>query len=294
MALRFNGIDIPTSGEVRFGGSSFREVRFNGIAFWQQGGDSGAPPVPSFCDASDRQHTDFIRVQWGYSSYLAGYAVYRSDDGTTFELISMVTNGDLFYEDYNVSLGVVYHYKVKACWLDDTSVCSDFSETDAGELKPEDVVNPPTEAPQSLTASDGTYFDKIVVNWQNGSEATATAVNIYRNDIFIDTVPFGVVSYIDQAVDPATSYEYFARFRNGGGEGPDSNRDTGSTADENEYVLRSGDTMDQSGTGLASPSLRVNDGTTEQDVWHEGNFDPNSKPTGSWTWDGSTLRITIP
>jgi hypothetical protein len=242
MALRFNGIEIPTTGEVHFGGVSFNEVRFNGVSFWIKGGLE-VPPVPSFCDASDDAYEDYIRVQWGYSHYEAGYAVYRSEDGADFVKVTTITNGNLWYDDYNVEQGITYSYKVKACWLDDFDSCSGFSEVDDGTVKAPEVIDPPANAPESLTASDGNYHDKIVITWNNGNELEATAVNIYRDNILISIVEFGTTMYTDIAVETGTSYTYKACFKNSSGEGPFSSEDEGSTATASPYVLKAGDTM---------------------------------------------------
>ena len=279
MALRFNGADIPTSGDVTFNGASFNEVRFNGITFWQKGTGIIAPDIPSFCNASDGEFVEFIRIMWGYSNYRATYNVWKSTNNVDFTLVTTVGDGELWYDDLNVEQGVVYYYKVNACWQFDQDTCSDFSETDEGTVKPETVENPPQEAPMNFSASDGAFYDKIIVNWTNGTEYDATAVNIYRNDILIDTVSFGVTQYADNSAAPGTTYEYYAKFRNGAGEGPESNRDDGSTLDEEIYVLKSGDHM----TGaLYAPELYDDNSRVHTD----SNF-------GTWSLSGGNLIITI-
>ena len=320
MALYFNGAEIPTSGDITFGGISFNEVRFNGITFWQKGTTIIRPDAPSFCSASDNEYVDKIRIMWGYSSYKAGYAVYRSTDDIDYTLISQVANGDLYYDDYNVIQGIAYYYKVKACWLFDEDNCSDFSETDTGTLLVIQPTPPPTTSPQNFTASDGAYYDKIVCSWSNGSEADATSVNIYRDDALIDNVPFGVTSYSDHAVDPGSQYEYYAKFLNKGGEGPESARDLGSTLDENIYVLKSGDTMTGHLFLNADGTENLHAVTYQQyaalearvialEEWRTSHTSDvnvhsiaqvtnlqtelDSKPTGSWSRSGETLHIDI-
>jgi len=284
MALYFNGAEIPTSGDVQFGGISFNEVRFNGVTFWQSGVGIIAPDIPGFCDASDGQFENFIRVMWGYSNYKAIYNVWRRVQGSTdFEFINTVSDGDLWYDDLNVEQGIVYEYQITACWQFDDDTCSAPSEIDEGSLKPEEIIEPPLNAPLTLAASDGAYYDKIDITWSNGTEGNATAVNIYRNDILIDTVPFGVVSYTDLNVDPGSQYEYYVKFHNAGGEGPESNRDMGSTLDENIYVVKSGDTMTGDLNMMNGSTVMVDNEPVHTDSSH-----------GSWSYDGSTLYITIP
>ena len=308
MAIRFNGIEIPTTGEVRFGGVSFNEVRFNGVPFWIKGG-TATPPIPNFCDASDGTYEDYVRVQWGYSHYEAGYAVYKSENGTDFIQIAVITNGDLWYDDYDVEQGANYWYKVKACWLDNTTACSEFSGVDEGRIKPPDVSNPPVYAPQTLTASDGNYYDKIVISWNNGDELGATAVNIYRDDVLISTVEFGTTIYTDMAVGAGESYTYKTCFRNASGEGPFSNEDVGSTTSENPYVLKTGDTMTGPLTLNADPTSDMHAATkayvdAQIQAAIANHTHPISDvtnlqteldrcPKGSWSRSGDVLTIDI-
>jgi len=244
MALRFNGAEIPASGDVRFLGASFSEVRFNGVTFWKRGGDYvEPPPTPGFCDASDGTYENMIRVQYGYSNYNADYNIYRSEDDISYSVIGTVTNGDLWFDDVSVVNDVTYYYKVTACWKDDDTVCSGFSESDTGIPKPDDTTEPPQDAPVNLVASDAVYYSKIVLGWENGSETDATHVNIYRDDYLIDSVMFGITEYQDFGVELGTTYTYYIAFKNGSGEGPASNTAEGRTLDDNIYVLKAGDTM---------------------------------------------------
>jgi len=284
MALYFNGAEIPTSGDVQFNGISFNEVRFNGVTFWSKGTGIIAPDIPGFCNASDSEFVEFIRVMWGYSNYRAIYNVWRSENNVDFQLITSIGDGELWYDDLNVEQGVVYYYKVNACWSFDQDTCSDFSETDEGTLKPEIIEAPPQNAPLNLSASDGLFYDKINISWSNGSEAEATAVNIYRDSMLIGSVDFGVTIYTDNSVAPDNSYTYYAKFRNGAGEGPMSNSDAGSTMDEQPYVLKSGDTM----TGnLIMSSCSININTGDIDI-NTGNIDVD---TGDINVDTGNITI---
>ncbi len=310
MGLRFNGVDISTSGDVTFNGSSFSEVKFNTVTFWKKGtGAIDPPPTPGFCDASDGNYNGMVRIMFGYSDYDALYNIYRSEDDSAYAVVGTVSNGDSWFDDMSVTNGVTYFYKVTACWQGDDTICSGFSETDTGFPQPDDTTNPPTTAPVNLTASDAAYYNKIVLGWENGTETDATAVNIYRETTFIDSVPFGVTEYHDFGVDAGAQYSYHIAFKNGSGEGPVSNNDIGSTLDDNIYVLKAGDTMSGFLTLHSAPTSDLHAATKKyvddaiayaighhthtiaqvSDLQHQ----LNRKPNGSWSRSGSTLNIDI-
>jgi len=263
MSLFFNGVEIPTSGDVSFNGTTFNEVKFNGVTYWLKGGTPppDAPDAPSFCNASDGTYEDRVLVQWGYSHYDAYYKVYK--DGS---VVAVIYDGSTWYEDIGVTLDVTHSYYVKACWRDN-DICSDASETDTGYAHKDSGTpnNPPATSPTSLLATDGAFDDKVVISWSNGSETNALSVNIYRNGYLMESVPFGATQFIDSTVDPGTTYSYFAKFTNLAGEGPQSNSDTG-------FALDSGGGDEQPPT-TAPTSLQASDGISSSKIivsWSNG------------------------
>lgn len=68
-------------------------------------------PVPEF-DGAKIFH-QFIRVSWEYLDYVDGYEVYRKAPGES-EYTLVDTVGYNYYDDYDVTEGEVYSYKVKA------------------------------------------------------------------------------------------------------------------------------------------------------------------------------------
>jgi hypothetical protein len=305
--LYFNGVEIPTSSDIRFNGMSFNEVRYNGLTFWKKGDDIGTPPIPNFCDASEGTFEGMIRIQWGYSNYNAGYIVWRSDDdGTTFNEIAQVVNGDLWYDDFDITDNKQYQYYVTACWLDDPTMCSGASEIAIGYAIPVDTVSPPTEVPVNFTVGYEVSYDYIPITWNNGAETNATTVNIYRDGYIIDTMPFGSVEYRDRTANHGYDYEYMIAFANDDGEGPRTTEKTGRLSDIPEYVLVSDyedsdvlnkiKNVDGHNSGLDADML---------DGYHADHFSSTSHthtcndvgaPCGSWDWDDATatLYITIP
>lgn len=102
--------------------------------------DSGycgaAPDAPSVLTASDGTYSNHIFVSWPPVTNAASYDVWRtvSTDNTVYvELATnyMTTplNGLVYYQDSDVVLNLVYHYKVKS-----RNICgtSDFSTNDSG------------------------------------------------------------------------------------------------------------------------------------------------------------------
>ena len=73
------------------------------------------------------------------------------------------------YDDISATPGILYYYWVTAC---SSAGCSDFSISDTGWRK--------LLPPNNVTASDGTYADKIVVSWD--SSVGTTSYEIYRAD----------------------------------------------------------------------------------------------------------------
>ena len=296
MSLLFNGVEIPTSGDVILEGNSFNEVKFNGVTYWVKGGGDNTPPVPTFCNASDGDYTTHVLIQWGYSAIDVVYKIFR-DDVAIGE-----SSEDLWFEDSTAVPDTEYTYRVTACYLiADPATCSGPSETDTGfsgaTVEPGDA---PTIKPGSFTASYKIFWDTVNLGWNNGGETNADSVNIYRDDVFIDRIPFGTVEYRDAAVDEGTEYVYQIAFWNVWGEGPLSDPSTGALKDGDFVPAHKHEPVDllsqghQDGIGIDADMV---DGLHAADfagVIHSHTCTDVGAPCGSWAWDGATLRITIP
>ena len=230
MSLKFNGVEIPTSGTVTWNGAEFNEVKFNGVTFWEKG--SASLPAPEWIAASDGTFPDKIQVHWDAQLTGVYWHLYRDDVE-----IAEITDGSSFYNDTQVSQNTIYVYKIQACMPDGT-LCSPMSPSDSGYLKTEDTETPPTEAPQNLAASDGTSYTYVNITWDNGSEPAASHIRVERSDddgatwITIANLVFGTSAYQDISALSGTTYTYRAVFYNSGGDGPYSNEDTGYKAEQ--------------------------------------------------------------
>ena len=94
-----------------------------------------------------------IVVSWNAVAGASSYEVYRSDNySSVLATVSATT-----YNDAGATAGTSYKYKIKSVCANSTSA---FSSESSNGVKPL-VVLPPT----GVTASYGTYTDKITINW---------------------------------------------------------------------------------------------------------------------------------
>jgi hypothetical protein len=128
-----------------------------------------------------------VAVTWPAVSNATYYQVYRN--GTVVRSTVIGTT----YNDASATALVVYTYQVKAC---NPSGCSDLSPSDTGFR----AIGPPA----SVTASDGTYFDRVAVSWPAASGATS--YEVYRDGTLLSAV--SGTSYNDTAAVAGTIYGY--------------------------------------------------------------------------------------
>jgi hypothetical protein len=95
--------------------------------------------------------------------------VYRNTSNASSGATQLATPTASPYNDTNAALGVIYYYFVKAC---NTAGCSDFSTSDSGYR----AMSAPTGG---VSATDGSYTDKVQVSWTASSGATS--YQVYRN-----------------------------------------------------------------------------------------------------------------
>ena len=164
------------------------------------------PSAPEKASASDGTYDDKVRVSWQKSDRATYYEVYRNTINTNPALLE----GNQIlppYDDDSAGVGVIYYYWIKAC---NSTGCSDYSSYDRGFRS---TVIPPT--PTVLSASDGTYTDKVQIVWDGNS--FAEFYELYRNttDSFgsKDLINGNIISsiYNDTSADPDIKYYYSIR-----------------------------------------------------------------------------------
>jgi len=183
------------------------------------------PSPPTGLQASQGTYADHIHLEWNAVSGAVHYEVYRAAVATA-SYVLLDTVEDTSYDDYRVSAGKTYWYKVRACSND---ACSLLSEAVSGYAG---VVG--LQAPQGVTASDGDYPDKVIVSWQ--AVEGATNYLVYRassqDGPYSPIADVEETSYEDTNVVPGTTYWYKVRACNADACSPLSSADSGRAGEE--------------------------------------------------------------
>lgn len=130
------------------------------------------PRVPTGVSASDGEFADKIHVSWESAASATSYTVYRVEKSDGFVFYTPIGDTpNTEYDDTTAESGKVYTYKIKAKNFFGES---DFSQGDDGYL----TISILSPSPTGLTASDGTYPDKVHVSWNAASGAVT--YKVYR------------------------------------------------------------------------------------------------------------------
>jgi hypothetical protein len=203
------------------------------------------PAAPTGVSASDGTWSDRVRILWNASAGATSYHVYRNttnDTGTATDLGYTTGPGA---DDMSAVAGTTYWYWVKAF---NALGGSPFSSPDTGyrsttpvatptptPISPTPTVTPtlppaPPPAPGGVSASDGTFTDRVRVTWN--ASAGATSYHVYRNttndsgsSLSLATVTS--TSYDDSSASGTQVYWYWIRAFNVVGGSPYSASDSG-------------------------------------------------------------------
>ena len=189
------------------------------------------PLPPTGVSASDGAHSDKVAVTWNASSGATAYEVWRHTSNSSGSASKIADPTGTSYDDTAAVAGTTYYYWVKAKNAGGTS---GFSSSDSGYRQ---IAAP--AAPTGVSASDGTYSDKVAVTWNASSGATAYEVWRHTSNSSGSASkiadPTGT-SYDDTAAVAGTTYYYWVKAKNAGGTSGFSSSDSGyrqSTPDEN-------------------------------------------------------------
>lgn len=130
----------------------------------------GSPPAPpQNIQASDGTFTDKIRVSWAASQTANTYTVYRSTSSTATSP-EPIARGitETFFEDNTASTGQTYWY-----WV---SASNFYGEGDRGQPDSGFRDASPPAPPATVSATQGSFADRIVVTWSSSTKATAYSV----------------------------------------------------------------------------------------------------------------------
>ena len=191
------------------------------------------PAAPTGVSASDGTWSDRVRILWNASAGATSYHVYRNttNDSNTATDLGYVTGTGA--DDMSAVAGTTYYYWVKAF---NSLGGSPFSSPDTGFRATGAVPTPtPTPVPSGppvptgVSASDGTFTDRVRVTWN--ASAAATGYWIYRNTTASPpaTEIGGAFStaYDDSTAVPGQTYWYWVRAGNTSGWSGYSAYDTG-------------------------------------------------------------------
>ena len=178
------------------------------------------PPPPASVSASNGTYTDKVRVTWSSSPGATFYRVYRAtSSGIPMTLLASPTGTT--YDDHSAAVCTTYYYQVRACNSYGTGSGSSLDTGWRG--------CPAPSAPTGVSASDGTYTDKVRVTWNSSSGATY--YRVYRatsstGTRTLLTSPTGTTyDHWSAAVD--TTYYYWVKACNSYGCSGYSNYNTG-------------------------------------------------------------------
>ena len=181
------------------------------------------PHAPSGLSATDSLYPDKVSLVWNGTLDTDSYSVFRNTSDTTTGATEITSGLSVTsFEDTSVIPDVIYYYWVVAV---NNGGASPFSASDAGN-----AINPP-QAPASITATDGTFGDKVEVSWN--SVPAADSYTLYRstannpNGASQIAMDLSVTSFSDLGVVANTAYFYWVKALNTGGDSPFSQGDRG-------------------------------------------------------------------
>lgn len=162
-----------------------------GTSVADQGNACVLPGNPANVSATDDVFPDKVVLTWD-PVVGAQYNIYRN---SALMVAGYVPSS---WNDITATPGVTYYYQVEA-----------FNGCGTTALVPADPGEPGNRCiipgnPSGLTATDGTFPDRVELSWT--AAAGATSYNIYRNTALYDTAPAN--SYADMGANPGTLYSY--------------------------------------------------------------------------------------
>jgi fibronectin type 3 domain-containing protein len=127
------------------------------------------PGVPAGVDATDGIYSNKVVTTWDASNNATRYELYRATSRTgTCSKIG--ETGSTAYEDYDVTPGDTYWYKIKAC---NVIGCSDFSSADSGHAS-EHVLSFVTDVETIRVLEGGTATFQVKLSTEPAETIEAT------------------------------------------------------------------------------------------------------------------------
>ncbi len=157
--------------------------------------------APTSVSATDGEFTDRVVITWSDMSHIEdGYYLYRN--GVRIDSTGPDTE---WVNDLTAAPNTAFNYEVRA-------FVSDRQSAAVGDTGWRGVLLPPLD----VSASDGEYLDRVVITWQDQTDAEL-GYRIYRDSALIDSTGVDTESYEDLDATFASTYTYCVATKSSGG-----------------------------------------------------------------------------
>jgi hypothetical protein len=218
------------------------------------------PNVPTGVSASDETYCDRVQVSWTASSGATSYEIWRYTSNNSGSASKIADDTASPYDDTSAVAGTTYWYWVKA---KNSGGTSGFSSPDSG------YTGTTPSTPTGVSATDGTYCDRVQVSWSASSGATSYEIWRYTSNnsgsaskIADDTAS----PYDDTSAVAGTTYWYWVKAKNSCGTSGFSSPDSGYTGTTPSTPTGVSAT-DGTYTDKVPVSWSASSGATSYEIW---------------------------
>ncbi|MFZ1559342.1 MAG: T9SS type A sorting domain-containing protein, partial [Saprospiraceae bacterium] len=167
--------------------------------------------VPTSVNASDGTYSDKVSVTWAGTSGNYFRVIRNTSNSTSVgTVINNWQNTQLYFDDLSAVAGTTYYYFVQAASSSAGANPSSYSVINSGWRS----VAPVVSVPSSVTASDGSFTDRVQVTW---SGTSGNFFRVYRNTTNSSSTATALgswqtsFSYDDYNATAGVTYYYFVR-----------------------------------------------------------------------------------
>ncbi len=167
---------------------------YSGLSLMAKYSRATALPAAPAVTATDGTYEDRVVVTWKAVASATRYEIFRntlSSSITGSDLKSLGETSDCIFEDCTALSGTKYYYFAKArnSYYDAKTKSASTGISKPGAVNLGYVANAPS-VPGAVTASDGTYFDKVRISWTK--VAGATSYLVFRTESAVAPNPSNV------------------------------------------------------------------------------------------------------